>query len=304
MSINALFMGSPDFALPVLSRLAAHYIVIGVFTQPDRPAGRGKVMTAPPVKLMAENLSIPVYQPEKLSAPQVQAQLSELQPDLIVVAAYGQILRQSVLDIPKYGCINVHASLLPRWRGASPIQAAILSGDNQTGVTIMQMEKGLDTGAIISQKDIPILSTDTAESLSGKLANLGADLLIETLPDYLNGRIIPVRQNDEFSTYAPMMKKEQALLDFAKDIDYLERSVRAYHSWPCAHFWLDQEIIKVHRAHVSNGGTGLAGARTVIDGYPAIRAKGGWLILDEVQPAGKKPMTGDVFLRGARNWMN
>ncbi len=295
-------MGSPDFALPVLARFAAHYSVIGVFTQPDRPAGRGKVMTAPPVKILAEELGIPVFQPEKLSAPEAQAWLSELQPDLIVVAAYGQILRQSVLDLPEYGCINVHASLLPRWRGSSPIQAAILSGDSQTGITIMQMEKGLDTGAIISQKAIPIHSTDTAETLSDRLAKLGADLLVETLPDYLDGRIEPVKQNDELSTYAPMLKKEQALLDFTQDVDYLERCVRAYHSWPCAHFWLGQELIKVHRAHVSSGGTGLAGERSLIDGYPAIRANGGRLVLDEVQPAGKKPMAGDVFLRGARNW--
>ncbi len=295
-------MGSPEFAQPVLSRLAAHYNVIGVFTQPDRPAGRGKILTPPPVKMLAKELGIPVYQPEKLSSQDAQAQLNDLQPELIVVAAYGQILRQSVLDLPEYGCINVHASLLPRWRGASPIQAAILSGDEQTGITIMQVEKGLDTGAILSQKAVPIQSTDTAESLSDRLAKLGADLLVETLPDYLNGSIVPTRQNDEQSTYAPMLKKEQALLDFSKDVDYLERCVRAYYSWPCAHFWLGQELIKVYRAHVSSGGTGSAGVRVVIDGYPAIRANGGWLILDEVQPAGKKSMPGDVFLRGARNW--
>lgn len=260
-------------------------------------------MTAPPVKVLAEELGIQVYQPDKLSSQDAQAQLNELQPDLIVVAAYGQILRQSVLDLPSFGCINVHASLLPRWRGASPIQAAILSGDEQTGITIMQVEKGLDTGAILSQKAVPIQSTDTAETLSDRLAKLGADLLIETLPEYLDGNIVPVKQNDELSTYAPMLKKEQALLDFSKDIDYLERCVRAYHSWPCAHFWFEQELIKVHRAHVSNGGTGSAGAREVIDGYPAIRANGGWLVLDKVQPAGKKPMPGDEFLRGARNWV-
>jgi len=302
MSIRTLFMGSPDFALPVLSRLADHYNVIGVFTQPDRPAGRGKILTAPPVKLLAEELGIPVYQPEKISSQDALAQLNNLQPDLIVVAAFGQILRQTVLDLPSFGCINVHASLLPRWRGAAPIQAAILSGDEQTGITIMQMEKGVDTGAIISQKAIPIQFTDTAETLSDRLAKLGADLLVETLPGYLDGHIVPVKQNDELSTYAPMLKKDQALLDFSKDVNYLERCVRAYYSWPCAHFWLGQELIKVYRAHASNGGTGSAGARVVIDGYPAVRANGGWLILDEVQPAGKKPMPGDVFLRGARNW--
>src|SRR5215211_7077253 len=222
-----VFMGSPDFALPTLQALAEHYEVVGVVTQPDRAAGRGRERKAPPVKTLALELGIPVMQPEKLRLPEAMEQLRAWAPDLIVVAAFGQILKQDVLELPRFGCINVHASLLPRWRGAAPINAAILHGDEETGVTIMQMDVGLDTGPMLSQRSIPLMPEDTAGSVFEKLSTLGADLLLETLPDYLSGKLTPTPQPEEGVTYAPMLKKEEGQLDFTHEVNELERRVRA-----------------------------------------------------------------------------
>src|SRR5512134_2078708 len=212
---RVVFMGSPDFALPALKALAEHYDVVGVVTQPDRGSGRGRELKPPPVKTLALELGIPVMQPEKLRLPEAMEQLRAWSPDLIVVAAFGQILKKDVLELPRYGCINVHASLLPRWRGAAPINAAILHGDEATGVTIMKMDVGLDTGPMLSQRSIRLTREDTAGSVFEKLSTLGADLLIETLPDYLSGKLAPVPQQEEGATYAPMLKKEEGRLDFA-----------------------------------------------------------------------------------------
>lgn len=301
MDIRIVFMGSPEFAQPTLKALHQHFQVVGVVTQPDRPAGRGRTLTPPPIKSLADAYSIPCIQPERLRRPESFAVLESWNPDMIVVTAFGQILRQNVLELPQFGCINVHASLLPRWRGAAPIQAAILNGDTKTGVTIMKMDAGVDTGAILSQREYLIAEDDTAGSLSSRLANMGADLLIETIPDYVAGKIFPREQNEEMSTYAGMLKKEEGLLDFCKDAQVLVWQVHAFNPWPSAYFYLDGEIIKVHRAHVARGNAA-CGTRHVIDRFPVIGAENGWLVLDEVQPAGKKPMPGDVFLRGARQW--
>jgi methionyl-tRNA formyltransferase len=222
-------------------------------------------------------------------------------PDLIVVAAFGQILRKDVLELPPHGCINVHASLLPRWRGAAPIHAAILHGDTETGVTIMKMDVGLDTGPMLSQRAIPLMPDDTAGSVLEELSQLGADLLIETLPDYLSGKLTPTPQPDEGMTYAPMIKKEQGQLDFTQDVNELERRVRAFNPWPGAFMDFDGTLLKIHRAH-AEAGDAVEGQRLVWRSQPAIGARGGMLILDEVQPAGKKPMSGSSFLAGARNW--
>src|SRR5919108_4165338 len=191
---RVVFMGSPDFALPTLQALAEHYDVVGVVTQPDRASGRGRERKPPPVKTLALELGIPVMQPEKLRLPEAMEQLRLWDPDLIVVAAFGQILKKDVLDLPRFGCINVHASLLPRWRGAAPINAAILHGDEETGVTIMQMDVGLDTGPILVKRSIRLTRDDTAASVTERLSQFGAELLIETLPDYLSGKIIPLPQ--------------------------------------------------------------------------------------------------------------
>ena len=294
-------MGSPDFSLPTLRALGKTYEVVGVVTQPDRASGRGRELKAPPVKTLALELGIPVMQPEKLRLPEAMDQLRAWNPDLIVVAAFGQILRKDVLELPPHGCINVHASLLPRWRGAAPINAAILHGDEETGVTIMKMDVGLDTGPILSQRAIRLTPDDTAGSVFEKLSQLGADLLIETLPDYLSGKLVPTPQPDAGTTYAPMMKKEEGKLDFIHDANELERRVRAFNPWPGAFMDFDGTLLKIHRSHVEMG-EAAEGQRLVWRSQPAVGARGGILVLDEVQPAGKKTMSGSSFLAGARNW--
>ena len=302
MTIKIVFMGSPDFSLSALRLLNEHYQVVGVVTQPDRASGRGRELKAPPVKALALELNIPVIQPEKLREPEAMQQLREWNPDLIVVAAFGQLLKKDVLDLPKFGCINIHASLLPRWRGAAPINAAILAGDEETGVTIMKMDVGLDTGPMLAMKKIRIRRDDTAGSIFQTLSTLGANLLIETLPEYLAGNITPTPQPEEGSTYAPMLKKQDGLLDFTRPADELERRVRAMNPWPGAWFEWNGNVLKVLRASVSEAkGLGI-GSRLIVEGRPAIMSADGVLVLDEVQPAGKKMMSGKSFLSGARDW--
>ncbi len=300
--VRIVFMGSPEFALPSLRALAgAYYDVVGVVTQPDRASGRGRELKPPPVKTLALELEIPVVQPEKLRAPEAMELLRAWGPDVIVVAAFGQILKQDVLDIPHYGCLNVHASLLPRWRGAAPIHAAILHGDEETGVTIMKMDAGLDTGAMLAKRSIRLKSDDTTGSVTDALSHLGADLLIATLPRWLAGEIQLQPQGNSHSTYAPMLKKEEGRLDFAHNAYELERRVRAFNPWPGAFMDFDGLTLRIHRVHVEAGNAS-AGQRLVVANQPAIGARGGLLVLDEVQPAGKKRMSGKSFLAGARQW--
>ncbi len=298
-------MGSPDFALSTLSALAAaqNYEVVGVVTQPDRASGRGRELKAPPVKTLALELNIPVMQPEKLKQPEAMQQLHTWNPDLIIVAAFGQILKKDVLDMPRYGCLNVHASLLPRWRGAAPINAAILAGDAEIGVTIMKMDVGLDTGPMLMKKTLRLTPDHTTGSALQILSHLGADLLLETLPDYLSGNLIPTPQPDEGATYAPMLKKEDGHLDFTHSAAELERRVRAMNPWPGAWFTWNGNPLKVLRASVSGGESNMEiGSRLVVEGQPAIQSADGILLLDEIQPAGKKSMSGKSFMAGAKNW--
>lgn len=306
MDVRTVFLGSPEFALPTLRLLAENTPVAGVFTQPDRPAGRGRTLTPPPVKILAEDLGLPVYQYHRMRDKEAMESLQALKPDLIVVAAFGQILRQEILDLPRFGCINVHASLLPRWRGAAPIQAAIFNGDEKTGVTIMVMDAGVDTGPILAQQTLVIRPDDTAGSLSERLAEDGADLLIETLPAYLQGEQ-PPRSQEEFEeepTYAPMLKKTDGLLDFSRSAVELERQVRAFSPWPGAYFNWSGSILKIHRARYYAGlGSNLTPGKTLIfEGLPGVAANPGILLFEEVQPPGKKPMDGAAFLLGARHW--
>jgi methionyl-tRNA formyltransferase len=292
-------MGSPDFAVPSLKALAAIYPIVSVVTQPDREAGRGRTLVAPPVKTTALELGLPVMQPEKLRDPEAMAQLQAWSPDLIVVAAFGQILRPAVLDMPRYGCVNVHGSLLPRWRGAAPIQAAILAGDQETGVTIMKMDSGVDTGSMLSQRAMPIKPDDTAGSLFERMSILGAELLMETLPGYLDGLIQPRHQPEEGMTYAPMLKKEDGLLDFTRSAEELVRRVRAFNPWPGTYFEWQGGLIKVHQAHAVEGRSD-PGEHLVLQKIPAVGTGDGILVLDIVQPAGKKAMEGKAFLAGTR----
>ena len=297
-----VFMGSPDFAVPALEALARNYPVVGVVTQPDRPVGRGGDPKPPAVKEAALRLGIPFIQPEKLRQPEASDQLRAWAPDVIVVAAYGQILRPDVLNLPEFGCVNIHGSLLPRWRGAAPIQAAILAGDKESGITIMKMDPGVDTGPILSHCVLPIAPDETGGSLFAKMAPLGAQLLLETLPRDLSGELVPVPQPEAGVTYAPMLKKDDGLLDFTQPADSLERRVRAMNPWPGAFFDWNGTLIKVHRAHSSGEKSPGTGVRYTLQGWPAVGTSEGSLILDEIQPAGKKTMPGRAFLAGARNW--
>lgn len=303
METRIVFMGSPEFALPILKALATNYNVVGVVTQPDRPAGRGRGLKVPPVKELAVDLGLNVIQPRRLKEPEAMAHLRCWDPQLVVVAAFGQILRPEVLDLPPFGCLNVHASLLPRWRGAAPVHAAILRGDTHTGITIMKMDPGLDTGPILSQKSIPISPDDTTGSLTPRLAVLGAALLIQTIPGYLAGDIKPEPQDESLVTYAPMIKKAEAELDFDLPADSLERRVRAFNPWPGAYTTWQGKILKIHRAHTAQGPAAQPGETTVHEGLPAFGTADGILVIDEVQPAGKKAMPGEVFLHGARDWV-
>lgn len=301
-TVRTVFMGSPEFASTILQGLIGEYNLVGVVTQPDRPAGRGKFMTPPPVKLLALEAGIPLMQPERLRRPEAFDQLAAWQPDLIVVAAYGQILRQTVLDLARFGCINVHASLLPRWRGAAPIQAAILHGDAQTGVTIMKMDAGVDTGDILSQRSVNIEPQDDGVSLPSKLAEIGSELLLETLPHYLAGELQAVKQDESLATYAPMIKKEDGNLDFSEPAELLLRKIRAFNPWPGTTFVWEGQPLKILQANLSESANLQTDQRGIVAGKPAVGTSRGVLILEEVQPAGKKPMTGKVFLNGARNW--
>jgi len=302
MMVRIVFMGSPEFAVPVLRNLTELYRVVGVVSQPDRPSGRGRVLKSPPVKLVAGDLNLPVIQPRKLSETVAMQQLHQWAPDMIIVAAFGQILRPEVLNLPQHGCINVHASLLPRWRGAAPIQAAILNGDNQTGITIMRMDPGIDTGPTLSQASVHISDDDTAATLSLKLSAIGVDLITKTLPQYLDGTLVPKPQDDSLATYAPMIKKEDGLLDFSQPARYLERKVRAFNPWPGAYTLWKNQVLKIHRAHALEAPTDGIGTRIIHQDLPAITTRSGILIIDELQPAGKNKLNGKTFLLGARNW--
>ncbi len=299
----SVFMGSPEFALPVLELLNNLTQIAGVVTQPDRPSGRGREVCPPPVKILANRLRLPVIQPEKLRAPEAMVQLRAWQPDVIVVAAYGQILRPDVLNLPGCGCLNLHASLLPRHRGASPVAAAILAGDAETGITLMKMDPGMDTGPILGQRRIAIDPLDTAESLGRKLSLLAAETLTQLLPVYLRGEIVPRPQEDALATYAARLRKEDGRLDFQQPAALLARKVRAYHPWPGAYVLWKEQPLRILEAEpdssVVSPAPGLTAERT---GFPAIYAVDGLLVLRKVQPAGKRPMTGDEFFRGARDF--
>jgi len=299
--MRVVFMGSPDFAVPSLHTLNDHYNVVAVVTQPDRKAGRGKKLTRCAVKTAAELLDLPILQPARLRHPNAVDELAALNPDLIVVAAYGQILPPAVLDLPQHGCINVHASLLPRWRGASPIHAAIREGDTETGITIMKMDEGLDTGPILLQASIPIPVETTGGKLSNSLAALGAQALLQALPPYLKGELRPRPQEGE-ATYARLLKKADGQLDFTREAEQLVRQIRAYDPWPGSFFFLNERRIAVIAARASTCKHVEPGQTAVIDGLPSVGTGNGCLLLETLQPAGKKPLPGEVFLRGARDF--
>ncbi|GAL08082.1 methionyl-tRNA formyltransferase [Photobacterium aphoticum] len=252
--LKIVFAGTPDFAARHLAALlSSEHEIIAVYTQPDRPAGRGKKLTASPVKEIALEHNIPVYQPENFKSDEAKQALVDLNADLMVVVAYGLLLPQAVLDTPKLGCINVHGSILPRWRGAAPIQRSIWAGDAETGVTIMQMDIGLDTGDMLSIATLPIDATDTSASMYEKLAELGPTALIACLSDIANGTAVPVKQDDAQANYAKKLSKEEAQIDWTMDAAAIERCVRAFNPWPMSYFTVAEQNVKVWRSEVVEG---------------------------------------------------
>ncbi len=298
---NLVFMGSPQFAVPTLETLARDHTVLAVFTQPDKPAGRGQQLTAVPVKQWAVAHGIPVQQPKSFrKEPQAIDVLRDLKPEVIVVAAYGLILPQAVLDVPPFGCLNVHGSILPRHRGAAPITSAILAGDAETGITIMKMDAGLDTGPMLSVAREAIRSDDTTASLSERMSHLGAQLMADTLPKYLNGEIVPQPQPAEGATYSPKIDKADAQIDWRKPAIEIERMVRAYIPWPGTQTLWNGVMLKVLKAWVMerqrDGETGRV--VKLEDGSIGVMTGEGVLVLKEIQLAGRKAMKSEDFVRG------
>ncbi|RRF96196.1 MAG: methionyl-tRNA formyltransferase [Lachnospiraceae bacterium] len=308
--MRVIFMGTPDFAVPILDGLAAagHRIVL-VVTQPDKARGRGRKVTYSPVKEWAVEHNVPTYQPERIRNPESIEAVNNIPAEVGVVAAFGQILPKEILDHPKYGCVNVHASLLPKYRGAAPIQWSILNGDEYTGVTTMQMGPGLDDGDILLQEKVKIADDDTGGSLFDKLADVGASLLVKTLEGLENGEITPIPQNDAESTHVGMIRKDMGKLDFSIDASVLERHVRGLYPWPGTYTYFEGKSLKVYRASVigeaeltpdeKNAAIGtIVRISTEGDGSIAVRCSSGALSISALQLEGKKRMSAAAFLNG------
>ena len=304
-NLKIIFAGTPDFAAAHLrALLEAGLNVVATYTQPDRPAGRGNKLTPSPVKQLAEQHQLPVLQPASLRTPEAQAELASLDADLMIVVAYGLLLPKAVLETPRLGCINVHGSLLPRWRGAAPIQRAIWAGDQQTGITIMQMDEGLDTGPMLSKTVCPIEPTDTSASMYAKLAQLGPQALLTTLDQLAAGTLTAEPQNSAEANYAQKLSKEEARIDWQQSASQLERSIRAFNPWPVSYFSVAEQTIKVWEACVLAETSSAAPGTLLRAGKAGIEvATGdGVLRLLTLQPAGKKPMQAHELLNSRREW--
>lgn len=298
-----VFMGTPAFAVPILLALDERHQVVGVVTQPDRQAGRGRKVVASPIKDVALARDLPLFQPASLHPPEAVARLADWAPDVIVVAAFGQLLLQPVLTLPPHGCLNIHASLLPRYRGAAPIPAAILDGETVTGVTLMHMDEGLDTGPIVAQAECPIVPEDTTETMTAKLAELGADLLAGTLSGWLAGEIQAQPQDDSLATYCSLLKKKDGYLDWIQSAAHLDRQIRACDPWPGAYTTWRGQRLKVLRAHAwpEWQREGQPGQVVELESGIGVVTGQGVLELVEVQRQGKRPMAAAVFARGQRD---
>lgn len=303
MAKRLIFFGTGDFALPILKSLFEKYSIIAIVTQPDKQKGRGRKNVVSDIKKTGIEYGLEILQPEKLSDQNFQDHLNELAPEIIVVSAYGKIIPKWILDLPSGGCLNVHASLLPRWRGASPIQTAILEGDEKTGVTIMLMDEGLDTGPILSQMATTIGPTDTAGALTARLSILGAELLIETLTRFSKGEIKPIPQKNDEATHCKLIKKEKALLDFNTPANIIERKIRAYNPWPVCFMDYNHVQLRIFQAEISSTRKLKPFERGIIGKNPAVGTADQDLILHEVQMPGKKVVSGRHFLNGARDWL-
>jgi methionyl-tRNA formyltransferase len=293
--MRLIFMGTPDFSVTALARLAEHHEIVAVYSQPPRPAGRGQQLRPSPVAQFANAQHIPVFTPKGLKKPETQGTFAAHGADAAVVAAYGLILPQAILDAPRLGCLNIHASLLPRWRGAAPIQRAIMAGDKKSGVTIMQMDAGLDTGAMLMTRETSITDATTAQALHDALATIGASLIVETLDALGAGRLLPVPQPDQGVTYAAKIDKAEAHIDFARPAREVLRHIHGLSPYPGAWFAHGSERIKVLTAELSEG-SGDPGM--TLDDHLTVACQGGAVRLTTVQRAGKGPAPAEAFLRG------
>lgn len=304
--MNIVFMGTPAFAVPSLRMLLKEgYNVVAVVTQPDRPQGRKKVLTPTPVKEVALEFGLPVLQPQRMRSPEAVEQLAVYKPDLIVTAAYGQILPKAVLDMPQFGCVNIHGSLLPKYRGGAPIQRSIINGESITGITLMYMAEGLDTGDMISQIGVPIEDYDTSGSMFEKLSEVGASLLQRELPQLLEGHVTPIPQNDEESTYAPNLKREDEKIDWNRSSRDIYNQIRGLVPFSGAFTIWEDEVFKVWEALLPTESpvecTSSAVPGTVLQlssEFIEVATANGSLRLTKVQPSGKKVLEADSFLRG------
>lgn len=296
-----VFMGTPDFSVPVLQQIIKDgYEVIGVVTQPDRPVGRKRVLTPPPVKVEAEKHGIPVFQPEKIR--EELDKILALKPDLIITAAFGQILPKELLDAPKFGCINVHASLLPELRGGAPIHYSIIQGKQKTGITIMYMAEKLDAGDILTRVEVPIAERDTVGTLHDKLSEAGSKLLSETLPKLLKGELTPIPQNDAEATFASNIKREQEKIDWSKTGEEIYNHVRGLNPWPVAYTTLNESVIKIWWTEKAKSDLKQTPGTIIrIEDQALVISTGNDTAIKivELQPSGKKKMTAEQFLRGA-----
>lgn len=301
--MNIIFMGTPDFAVPVLELLykTKKHNIQAVFTQPDKPKGRGYKLTPPPVKVLALEHNTPVFQPNSLKngGEEYVEKIKEFNPDCIVVAAYGKILPKSVLDIPKYGCVNVHGSLLPKYRGAGPIQWAVLNDEAETGITTMLMGEGLDTGDMLLKKATPIGENETAAELFDRLADMGAELLVETLDALEQGNVIPEKQQEEMATYAPMLSKDMCNLDFSDPVRKVHKQICGLSDWPCAVTKLNGKRLKIYKSEiVSNKASGKANGEIVNAKDFSVACSDGVIRFTEIQAEGSKRMKTADYLRG------
>ena len=294
--MKIVYMGTPDFAVPALRALAEKHEVAAVFTQPDKPVGRKQILTPPDVKVCAQEIGIPVCQPASMKTPEALELLKSFAPDVVVVAAYGQILPQAVLDVPKYGCVNIHGSLLPKYRGAAPIQQAVLNGDSVTGVTTMLMDAGLDTGDILLVKETPIGENETSAELFDRLSALGGELILETLAALENGTVTPKKQDESLATHTSKIDKSLCPVDFSRSALQIHNQIRGLYSWPVATATICGKRVKIHRAKLTEG-SGRAGE--ILSVKPLVIACGeGAIELLELQPEGKKKMTAEAFAAG------
>lgn len=294
--MKIVFMGTPDFAVPALKQLAAAHEVAAVFTQPDKPVGRRQILTPPDVKVCAQELGIPVCQPQSMKTEDSLELLGSFAPEVIVVAAYGQILPKAVLDLPRYGCVNIHGSLLPKYRGASPIQTAVLNGDRVTGVTTMLMDVGLDTGDILLTKETEIGENETSEELFDRLSLLGGELIVETLAALERGEVIPKKQDESRATHTSKIDKSLCPVDFTKPARDIHNQIRGLYSWPMATAQIGGKRVKIHRARLADK-SGKAG--TILSVRPLVIACGeGSVEIVELQPEGKRKMTAEAFAAG------